>query len=157
MNQIKERKSVFWLLAAIVSLFLIVFVWLTISTSFSRWNVDSTSLSTNEPPGFTIGTFFQILLVFGIIYTLYALAKWYQRNQPAILKKRMMVLETIRLSQKQSIYLVKIDSKEFLIGGSDQSLQLISEIPVITDNNNLEKNSFPEEKSFQDFLEKKLD
>lgn len=71
---------------------------------------------------------FKILLVFALMFLLFAALRKWQNWHPGGTHKRLAVIETIRLSQRQAIHLVQVDARQFLIGATDQSLTLISEL-----------------------------
>jgi flagellar biogenesis protein FliO len=76
----------------------------------------------------TLEVVLKILFVFGLIYMFFALLKWWQKKQPGQAQTRLRIVETVRPSPRQTFYLLKVDSQEFLVGATDQSMALISEI-----------------------------
>ena len=98
---------------------------------------NSASLGLTETPStfdITIDAVLKIIFVFGLIYAFFALLRWWQRKQPGQVQNRLKIIETVRPSARQTFYLVQVDSQEFLVGGTDQSMNLISEIePDLSD------------------------
>jgi len=56
-----------------------------------------------------------------------ALRKWQTRRLGQV-QKRLSVVETIRFSQRQAVHLIRVDSRQFLIGATDQCMSLLSEV-----------------------------
>jgi flagellar biogenesis protein FliO len=83
-----------------------------------------------DPTGTLVGAFFKLVLVFALIFLTFAGFRWWQLKKPGITQKRLKVLETIRMTPRQSIHLIKVDSHEFLVGATDHSMNLISSIPT---------------------------
>ncbi|NPV84688.1 MAG: flagellar biosynthetic protein FliO [Anaerolineae bacterium] len=71
---------------------------------------------------------FKILLVFALMFLLFAALRKWQNWRPGGTHKRLAIVETIRLSQRQAIHLVQVDAHQFLVGATDQSLTLLSEL-----------------------------
>jgi flagellar biosynthetic protein FliO len=67
--------------------------------------------------------FFLSLLFVGIYF-----ARRWQRGGSGVISRRVQILESRHLSPKQAVHLIKADGRTFLIGATDQSLTLISEI-----------------------------
>jgi flagellar biogenesis protein FliO len=76
----------------------------------------------------TLDVVLKIIFVFGLIYLFFALLKWWQKKQPGQVQNRLRIMETVRPSPRQTFYLIKVDTQEFLVGATDQSIALISEI-----------------------------
>lgn len=76
----------------------------------------------------TLDVILKIFFVFVLIYLFAAVLKWWQKKNPGQTNKRLQILETVRPSPRQTFYLVKIGGQEFLVGATDQTMNLISEI-----------------------------
>jgi flagellar biogenesis protein FliO len=77
----------------------------------------------------TFDVVLKIIVVFGLIYLFFALLRWWQKKQPGQTQKnRLRIIETVRPAPRQTFYLLKVGSQEFLVGATDQSMSLISEI-----------------------------
>jgi flagellar biogenesis protein FliO len=76
----------------------------------------------------TLDVVLKIVFVFGLIYLFFALLRWWQKKQPGHVQTRLRIIETVRPAPRQTFYLLKVGSQEFLVGATDQSMSLISEI-----------------------------
>jgi flagellar biogenesis protein FliO len=76
----------------------------------------------------TLDAVLKIIFVFGLIYMFFALLRWVQKKQPGQVQNRLRIIETVRPSPRQTFYLLKVGSQEFLVGATDQSMSLISEV-----------------------------
>ena len=84
-------------------------------------------------PFYFLGVFLKLLgvllLLFGIAYFV---RRW--KGNPtasgSIHKENMALMETLRLSPRQALHLVKAGEQVFLVGATDQSLTLVSEVDV---------------------------
>ena len=85
-------------------------------------------MAQSSPADITFDLIIKIVFVFALIYLFFALLKWWQKKQPGLSQNRLRVIETVRPSPRQTFYLIKVGSQEFLIGATDQSINLISEI-----------------------------
>jgi len=55
--------------------------------------------------------------------------RWFQKRQnKARFDRALSVVESIRLSPKQALHLVRVGDKFFLVGATDQNLNLISQV-----------------------------
>jgi flagellar biogenesis protein FliO len=54
----------------------------------------------------------------------------------------MAVVESLRLSNRQSIHLVKVAGKKVLIGATDQSITLLSEVDLEADSDTVTIENF---------------
>jgi flagellar biogenesis protein FliO len=85
-------------------------------------------LSPSSSFDITLDIVLKIIFVFGLIYLFFALLRWWQKKQPGQVESRLRIIESIRPSPRQTFYLLKVGSQEFLVGATDQSMSLISEI-----------------------------
>jgi len=92
----------------------------------------------------TLDVVLKIVFVFGLIYLLFALLRWWQKKQPGQVQNRLRVVETVRPSPRQTFYLLKVGSQEFLVGATDQSMSLISEL-ALDDLANLQEEALMEQ------------
>lgn len=73
-----------------------------------------------------------LLVVLGIIFAIYALAKKKFNFLPGNNDKSLIrIVEARHLMPKKSIYLVEVRGKEFLLGVSDNNINLLSTISKI--------------------------
>jgi len=76
---------------------------------------------------------FALLCVVALIYLVLhrGLGKWLQKSQGG---KQILVKERVALDAKRSLYLVDVEGRRFLLGGSENSVSLIGEFPVERSN-----------------------
>jgi flagellar biogenesis protein FliO len=67
--------------------------------------------------------------VLALIYVgLFLLKKW-RVDGPGENRHRLRLMETLRLSPKQAVHLVRADSRVLLLGATDQAISVLSEWP----------------------------
>jgi flagellar biogenesis protein FliO len=93
----------------------------------------------------TLDVVLKIIFVFGLIYLFFALLRWWQKKQPGLVQNRLRIVETVRPAPRQTFYLLKVGSQEFLVGATDQSMSLISEIEPEAWQEEPSPNKAPEE------------
>ena len=91
------------------------------------------------PPGawadvsFALDVIFKLALVLALIYgSLYLLRRW-QIGAFASARRQLTVLETTRLSPRQSLHLVRVGERAWLIGATDQALSLLAEVELLSE------------------------
>lgn len=112
------------------------------------WNNGTLASSANDVPGSdtiaSVGVLFDILLKLGfvllLIFVSVGVMRYFQNKaigQPA---RRMSVKESLRLSSRQVIHVVKVGSQELLIGATDQSINFLTELDpeLESDSENVE-------------------
>ncbi len=87
----------------------------------------------------------------GLLFVSLYFARRWQRGGRGVVTRRVQILESRHLSPKQAVHLIKADGRTFLIGATDQSLTLLSEIQVDQSANIY---SGPSEISFADELQR---
>lgn len=76
----------------------------------------------------SLGVLFKLGIVVLLIYvSLHVLKRWGFGAAPGP-QKRLAVLETARLSPRQSLHLVRVGEQTLLIGATDQAIALISQV-----------------------------
>ncbi len=81
-----------------------------------------------ETAGMALGVFLKLALVIALIYaSLYLLRRW-KGILPGAPVRQLAVMETLRLSPRQSLHLVKVSDRLVLIGATDQNLSLLTEV-----------------------------
>ncbi len=90
--------------------------------------------------------FFLSLLFVGLYF-----ARRWQRGASGVASRRVQILESRHLSPKQAVHLISADGRTFLIGATDQSLTMLSEIQV---DQNTNSNSGQSPVSFADELQR---
>ncbi len=91
------------------------------------------------PPGdwagvsFALDVIFKLALVLALIYgSLYLLRRW-QVGAFASARRQLTVLETTRLSPRQSLHLVRVGERAWLIGATDQAVSLLAEVELLSE------------------------
>jgi len=69
-----------------------------------------------------------LIFVFGLIYFLFYIVRWFQSKKSFISTKKLTISETIRLSPHQQIHIIKVGNRKFLLGATEQSINLITEL-----------------------------
>ena len=128
----ESRNKKYLLIVAIILCVVIftVFVWAAyISLTNPVATQDGSALYSASTTTIVFNVVLRLMLVLALIYLCFGAYKWVQNkksfSQP---QKRLSVLETIRLSPRQSIHIVRVDRQEYLIGATDQTMNLLSEI-----------------------------
>lgn len=85
----------------------------------------STPLST---VGLISSVMWKLGLVIGLIYVSIALLRRWRKLPARAADRRMTVLETTRLSQRQALHLIQVDQQVLLIGATDQTLTMLTEL-----------------------------
>jgi flagellar biosynthetic protein FliO len=78
--------------------------------------------------GLALSVFFRWMAVIGLMYIAFIfIRKWQMKNsgQP---QKRITVVDRFHFSPKQALYLVNVDGREYLLGATDASINLITEM-----------------------------
>lgn len=105
-------------------------VWLTTGTQkANQVPADQYQAAVSDMTGSMVGAFFKLVFVLGLVFLCFTTLKWWQTKRPGQLKKRLSVVETVTLNPRRAIHLIKVGSKEFLVGATDHSMNLISEVP----------------------------
>jgi flagellar biogenesis protein FliO len=78
--------------------------------------------------GLALSVFFRWIALIGFIYLVFLFFRKWQMNKNGPVQHRISILERFYLSPKQTLLIVKTDEREFLIGATDSSIQLLAEI-----------------------------
>lgn len=80
-------------------------------------------------PFFYAGIFIKLVAVLGIfIGGALLLRRWKLHSLGSANGRRLNVVESVRLSPKQALHLVRVGDRELLIGATDQGIALISSV-----------------------------
>jgi flagellar biosynthetic protein FliO len=83
----------------------------------------------NSTPFYFLGVFVKLI---GVLLLIVASAvifrRWFQPGFHGKTTRRLLLLETVRLSPKQALHLVSIGDQQLLIGATDQHVSLITSI-----------------------------
>lgn len=93
-------------------------------------NSDTGSNSTQmvDSTAWMVSVFFKLLLVILLIIGVAVVAKRYMTGRPMGKERQMQVVETLALNPKRALHIVKVGGQTLLIGATDQSVSLISEL-----------------------------
>jgi flagellar biosynthetic protein FliO len=88
-------------------------------------------------PGSTAALFLSVFLKLGLVIVLmlvgfYLLRRW-KGPQFSGQSKQMTVLETLRLTPRQTVYLVKVGDRNVMIGATDQSISYLTELEPVSE------------------------
>ena len=56
----------------------------------------------------------------------------------------MKIIESTALSPRRSIYLIQVDGQTYMVGATDQSVNLISEVESLENGENVKPHKFSE-------------
>ena len=93
---------------------------------------DSTATSTESTPLFFIGVAVKLgavllLIVGGGVI----LRRWYGNRLHHGTNRQMHLVETVRLSPKQSLHVVEVGGQHFLIGATDTGISMLSSVELV--------------------------
>ncbi len=90
----------------------------------------------------SLQTFFAILLVFGLIFSLYILAQRFGPRLVAGGRPRMVrIVEATPLGDKRNLLVVEVQGRRYLLGSTNQSITLLTDVD--TEETRLQQNSRP--------------
>ncbi len=78
--------------------------------------------------GLALSVFLRWMAVIGLVYVAFLFFRKWQMKKTGPSRQRISVLERFYLSPKQTLIVVKTDNREFLLGATDSSVQLITEL-----------------------------
>jgi flagellar biosynthetic protein FliO len=84
--------------------------------------------------GLALSVFFRWIAVIGFIYMTFLFFRKWQTNKTGPDQRRIKVVDRFHLSPKQTLLLVKTDDREFLVGATDSSIQLIAELDPVDES-----------------------
>jgi flagellar biosynthetic protein FliO len=90
--------------------------------------------------GLALSVFFRWMAVIGFVYLAFLFFRKWQMKKTGPSQQHISVQERFYLSPKQSLMLIKIDGREFLVGATDSSIQLITELDTAGDDQNAVEN-----------------
>jgi flagellar biosynthetic protein FliO len=125
----KDRSRRSWVLAGSGAILITAIV---LAIQSIKPGVAENLPATHQP--FTFGLAVDVTIKLGLVLMLiygcvYALRNW-QRRSRINLNRQMAVLETLHLTPRQSLHLVKAGARLLLIGATDQTLTHLAEIEL---------------------------
>lgn len=133
-----SNKKYLAIFLAIILIISIVLIW--------SWLVNSPPPSTQDDiPGsdtvaaarFFVDIVLKLGLVILLIFMSVNLMRWLQNKSGAGGMRKMVIMESLRLSPRQAIHLIRIGSKEILIGATDQSISRLLDLEINSEENPL--------------------
>lgn len=83
---------------------------------------------------FVLDVIFKLAFVLALIYgSLYLLRRWQVGAFASARQRQLAVLETTRLSPRQSLLLVRVGERAWLIGATDQAVSLLAEVELLSE------------------------
>lgn len=103
--------------------------------------VNGSSKTATDPlsstPFYFVGVFVKLIgVLLLIVASSIIFRRWFQPGFNGKTTRQLRLLETVRLSPKQSLHLISIGEQQLLIGATDQSVSLITHVeqsPVTTE------------------------
>ena len=127
------RRPVVWLAGLGLLVILAIDAWLKLRTPTAA---SPLLAGEGSPPdllgnmGLVVSVTIDLALVIALIYgSLYLLRKW-QGGWFSPTKKCITLLETTRLSPRQALHLVRVGERVLLVGATDQTVALLSEVDL---------------------------
>lgn len=120
------RNQARWLQVTVIiglSVLLVVGIWVS---SFSYEG--KSAAETVDSTGWMISVFLKMLLVIMLIIGAAIVAKRWMTVGSTGKVRQMQVLETLNLNPKRALHIVQVGGQTLLIGATDQSITLISEL-----------------------------
>ena len=71
------------------------------------------------------------IIVLILMYLFLGLLRKWQFGKRGSNKKRLRIIESVRVTPRQAMLLIKVDQREFLLGSTDQALSLITEVDPV--------------------------
>lgn len=100
--------------------------------------------------GLALSVFFRWIALIGFIYLAFLFFRKWQTNKGGLTSHRISISERFYLSPKQALLLVKLNGREFLIGATDSSINLLAEVGSNTESQIEEPNDLSD---FETILE----
>ncbi|BCY17912.1 hypothetical protein hrd7_17610 [Leptolinea sp. HRD-7] len=128
----------------VIILFVILAVGLLMNEPLPAVNGEDNTGSVGST-GLALSVFLRWMAVIGLVYIAFIFIRRWQGNKPGQTQRRINVLERFYVSPKQVLYIVNVDGREFFLGATDSSINLIAEM------NSDELRSQPIQETREDF------
>lgn len=129
-TNIANKKALSIITWGIAGLLLVFGLWITGTTQWQATGGEAT-VGGDVIPNTTalyINVFLKMIVVIALMYGAFAVYKHFSGNLISMKEKRMRVIESTQLSPRRTLYLVKVDDRQFLVGGTDQAINLLTEM-----------------------------
>jgi flagellar biosynthetic protein FliO len=124
-GQFKKNPKWVWGLAILLTIVIIALVVKPGQDASNRNLLTDPAVNTTS---LAVDVFLKFGIVIAVIYLGFYLLRNWQLHRPGAVKKQLGVLETLYLNPRRSIYLVQAGSRKLVIGATDQSVSLLTEI-----------------------------
>ncbi len=121
-----------WVIVVGVVAFLIVGAWLMSDLNSPAGGATIPGMATDPTLASTalaLGVFLRLILVVAAIYIAAMLFRRWQSGGSKHADRQLAVLETLHLSQRRSVHLIRAGEQVFLVGATDQAVTLLGHIP----------------------------
>lgn len=81
--------------------------------------------------GLALSVFFRWIALIGFIYLVFLFFRKWQINKNGPVQRRISITERFYISPKQTLLLVKTNGREFLVGATDSSIQMLAELDPV--------------------------
>jgi len=128
---IRSRSFKVWALLGLVAItFLAVVILIWKINAMTLTSVESMNglEESNNNFGIVFNIFGKLTLVVGLIYLIYAVYRSFQQKVVGKEKHLLSIKETMRLSSHQSLHIVQVGTKKFLVGATDQTMSLLAQL-----------------------------
>ncbi len=133
-----DNKQITWVLILMVvsvGALGLIFAWANSNLPAASATMADGSPDDLSSPFYFLGVFVKLvgvlLLLFGVAYFV---KRWKGNTSPIQNHiNQMSIVESLRLSPRQALHLVKAGDQVFLVGATDQALTLVSEVDVTDD------------------------
>ncbi len=125
----KKLKGGHWMLIAVLGLAAVAII--LIPQSASQQPQSETSLpgsDTINTASLALSVLFKLAFVILLIYVSVYLLKRWQAVKISGSSKKLSILETTHLSQRQALHLVQVGGQVFLIGATDQAISYLLQV-----------------------------
>ncbi len=122
-----------WVIVVGVVAFLIVGAWLMSDLNSPASNTVIPGMAadpTLDSTALALGVFLRLILVVAAIYIAAMLIRRWQTGGSKRADRQLAVLESLHLSQRRSVHLIRAGDQVFLIGATDQAVTLLGQIPA---------------------------
>ena len=118
---------------------LILFFWLFGGSSLQTTETSTAPAASGGVAEMLFGVLWRLALVIGLIYLFFAILRRWQSGKTRIGKKRLHIIESLHLTPRQTIHLIQVGSRSFVVGSTDQAMSLLAEmepedIEIVTQN-----------------------
>lgn len=108
----------------------------------SDYKTGDSAASMVDSPTWILSVVWKFAIVLALIYGAAIIFKRWQTGNVKGSQRRMKIIETTPLSPKRALYLVELDGQTYMVGATDQSINLIAEVGSLEDHPAVPANNF---------------